>query len=90
MNNSNNNKGLHINFSECELFSRNGNSLFPPRVESSLLPNLDILGVPLGDFVHCSRFIAEKCATPKTLLKALVGVSAVDLSCGLFNSPHVW
>ena len=71
--------GLHINFSKCELFSRNGNSHFPPVVESSLLPNMDILGVPIGDFVHCSRFIAEKCATPKTLLKALVDVSAVDL-----------
>ncbi|KAL5509138.1 hypothetical protein EMCRGX_G004448 [Ephydatia muelleri] len=41
--------------------------------------NMDILGVPIGDCVHCSRFIAEKCATPKTLLKALVDVSAVDL-----------
>eukprot|EP00731_Ephydatia_muelleri_P016164 Em0009g588a len=71
--------GLHINFSKCELFSRNGNSHFPPVVESSLLPNMDILGVPIGDFVHCSRFIAEKCATPKTLRKALVDVSAVDL-----------
>eukprot|EP00731_Ephydatia_muelleri_P013116 Em0007g426a len=57
----------------------NGNSHFPPVVESSLLPNMDILGVPIGDCVHCSRFIAEKCATPKTLLKALVDVSAVDL-----------
>ena len=54
-------------------------SRFPPVVESSLLPNLDILGVPIGDFVHCSHFIAENCATPKTLLKALVDVSAVDL-----------
>ena len=34
--------GLHINLSKCELFSRNGNSHFPPVVESSLLPNLDI------------------------------------------------
>ena len=51
--------GLHINFSKCELFSRNGNSHFPPVVESSLLPNMDILGVPIGDFVHCSRFIAR-------------------------------
>ena len=71
--------GLHINFSKCEHFSRNGNSHFPPVVESSLLPNLDILGVPNGDFVHCSHFIAEKCATPTTLLKAFVDVSAVDL-----------
>ena len=71
--------GFHRNFSKCELFNRNGNSHFPPVVESSLLSNLDILGVPIGDFVHCSRFIAEKCATPKTLLKALVDISAVDL-----------
>ena len=71
--------GLYINFSKCELFSRSGNSLFPPVVKSSLLPNLDILGAPIGDFVHCSRFIAEKCAMPKILLKALVDVSTVDL-----------
>ncbi|KAL5474377.1 hypothetical protein EMCRGX_G026317 [Ephydatia muelleri] len=58
---------------------RIGNSHFPPVVESSLLPNMDILWVPIGDFVHCSRFIAEKGATPITLLKALVDVSAVDL-----------
>ena len=71
--------GLYINFSKCELFSRSGNSLFPPVVKSSILPNLDILGAPIGDFVHCSRFIAEKCAMPKILLKALVDVSTVDL-----------
>eukprot|EP00731_Ephydatia_muelleri_P005540 Em0002g1716a len=71
--------GLYINFSKCELFSRSGNSLFPPVVKSSLLPNLDILGAPIGDFVHCSCFIAEKCAMPKILLKALVDVSTVDL-----------
>ena len=71
--------GLYINFSKCELFSRSGNSLFPPVVKSSLLPNLDILGAPIGDFVHCSRFIAEKCAMPKILLKSLVDVSTVDL-----------
>ncbi|KAL5468954.1 hypothetical protein EMCRGX_G030115 [Ephydatia muelleri] len=82
--------GLHINFSKCELFSRNGNSHFPPVVASSLLPNLDILGVLIGDFVHCSHFIAEKCATPKTLLKALVDISAVNLHVAFFNSPHLF
>ena len=71
--------GLYINFFKCERFSRSGNSLFPPVVKSSLLPNLDILGAPIGDFIHCSRFIAEKCAMPKILLKALVDVSTVDL-----------
>ena len=71
--------GLHINFSKWELFGRSGNSLFPPVVKSSLLPNLDILGAPIGDYVHYSRFIAEKCAMSKILLKALVYVSTVDL-----------
>ena len=71
--------GLYIKFSKCELFSRSGNSLFPSVVKSSLHPNLDILGAPIGNFVHCSRFIAEKCAMPIILLKALVDVSAVDL-----------
>ena len=71
--------GLNLNFSKCEVFSRRGNSLFPPVVKSSLLPNLVILGVPIGDFVHCARFIAEKCAISKVLLKALVDVSVVDL-----------
>ena len=47
--------GLYINFYKGELFNRSGNSLFPPVVKSSLLPNLDI---------------AEKCAMPKILLKA--------------------
>eukprot|EP00731_Ephydatia_muelleri_P021341 Em0013g1068a len=36
-------------------------------------------GAPIGYFVHCSRFIAEKCTMPKILLKALVDVSTVDL-----------
>ena len=71
--------GLNINFSKCELFSRGGNSLFPPVVKSYLLPNLVILGVPIGDYVHCARFISEKCTIFKALLIALVDVSAVDL-----------
>ena len=62
--------GLNLNFSMCEVFSSRGNSLFPPVVKSSLLPNLVILGVPIGDFVHCARFIAEKCVISKVLLKA--------------------
>ena len=53
--------GLHINFSKCELFSRNGNSHFPPVVESSLLPNLDILEVPIGDLCTVLTSLREMC-----------------------------
>ena len=68
--------GLFINFSKCEVFSPQGNSSFPPAVKSFIL---SILEVPIGDYLHCSHFIAEKSANVKVLLSALVEVAAVDL-----------
>ena len=58
----------------------------PPAVKCSLLPNLDILGVPVGDYLHCSRFIANKCAESKKLLSSLVDVAGG----GLHIAAHVW
>eukprot|EP00731_Ephydatia_muelleri_P031244 Em0022g758a len=70
--------GLYINFSKCELFSRSGNSLFPPVVKSSLLPNLDILGAPIGDSVLASLLRNVQC--PRSCLSLLwMSVSTVDL-----------
>ena len=71
--------GLHINFAKCELFSSKGNTSFPPAVKFSLLPNMDILGAPVGDYLHCSKFIADKRAESKKLLSSLVDVAGVDL-----------
>ena len=79
------NKGQRLAFEDmnamakCELFSRKGNTSFPPDVKCSLLPNLDILGAPIGDYLHCSKFIAGKCAESRKLLSGLVDVAAVDL-----------
>ena len=72
--------GLHINFSKCELFSRNGNSLFPPVVKSSLHPHLDILGGSYWGFcallsLHCR----EVCNAQGPAIKVIVDVSALDL-----------
>ena len=61
------------------MFSRNGISLFPASVKSSILPNLEILGAPIGDIVHCSHFFAEKHNLFKVLLRAISDVAAVDL-----------
>ena len=47
-------------------------------MKCSLLPNLDILGAPVGDYLHCSRFIADKSAESKKLLTSLVDVAGVD------------
>ena len=71
--------GLYINFTKCELFSSKGNASFPPAVKCSFLPNLDILGAPVGDYLHCSRFIADKSAESKKLLTRLVEVAGVGL-----------
>ena len=71
--------GLHVNLAKCELFSRKGNTSFPPDVRCSLLPNLDILGAPIGDYLYCSKFIAGKCAESRKLLSGLVDVAAVNL-----------
>ena len=73
--------GLHINLPKCEMFSKNGNSHFTDTVKSSMLPHLEILGSPIGDFIHCSCFFfffAEKCSLFRALLRALTDVSAVD------------
>ena len=83
--------GLHVNLAKCELFSRKGNTFFPPDMRCSFLPNLDIL----GDYLHCSKFIAGKCAESRKLLSGLVDVAAVDLQvavtllrmCGSYG-PH--
>ena len=50
-------------------------------MKSSLLSNLDILGVPIGDYQHCTHFISisEKISQAKVLLSALVEVAAADL-----------
>ena len=71
--------GLHINLTKCELFSSKGNTSFPPAVKSSLLPNLDLLGAPVGDYLYCSKFIANKCDESSKLLSGLVDVAAIDL-----------
>ena len=62
-----------------KFFGRMGNTSFPPSVRSSLLPNLDILGAPIGNYLHCTPFISEKISQAKGLLSALVEVVAADL-----------
>ena len=66
--------GLHTNLHKCELLSRNGNSFFPTSVKFSLYPNMIILGSPLGDLIHCTRF-AERCTESKNLLGAITEVA---------------
>ena len=74
--------GLHINHSKCELFSQNADfALFPSQMKTSTEPNLVILGVPIGDFQHCSAFISSKRTMAVKLLESLESVGSQD--------PHV-
>ena len=43
------------------------------------LPNLDILGPPIGDYLFCAHFIAERCAQAKKLLSVLLEMADSDL-----------
>ena len=52
--------GLHINLSKCELFSVNDLSRFPDERKKSNVPHFDILGAPIGNFLFCAKYIAQK------------------------------
>ena len=68
----------------------NTRNRIPPDVKCSLLSNWDILGSPIGDYLHCFNFIACKCAESRKLLSALVDVAAADLHVAVNLAAHVW
>ena len=70
--------GLFINFSKCELFGQGDLSSFPPEMKVSRVPNLEILGAPIGDPIFCAKFLAQKRADAAKLLSQLTEVGAVD------------
>ena len=72
---------LHINLSKWELFSVNDLSRFPDEMKKSNVPHFDILGAPIGDFLFCAKYIAQKHADASKLLQQLAEVGSSD--------PHV-
>ena len=41
--------GLHVNINKCEVFCHSDLSHFPPSMKQSHQPNIEILGIPIGD-----------------------------------------
>ena len=70
--------GLFINVSKCELFGHGDLSSFPPEMKVSRVPNLEILGAPIGDPIFCAKFLAQKRADAAKLLSQLAEVGAED------------
>ena len=73
--------GLHINIAKCELFSPQSFNVitpkgilvseqsFPPQnTKRSHIPNLVVLGAPIGDTKFCSAFVEEKRLEAQELL----------------------
>ena len=53
--------GLFLNKSKCErLFSKSDLSTFPPDMKRSSVPNIEILGAPIGDDNFHANFVAQK------------------------------
>ena len=73
--------GLHNNLSKCELFRVNDLRRFPDEMKKSNVPHFDILGAPIGDFLFCAKYIAQKCIDASKLLQQLAQVGSSD--------PHV-
>ena len=63
--------GLVLNKRKCEVYSASSLDSFHPDVIRSNNPNLEILGVPIGDQDFCSSFISKRCDRASSLLKWL-------------------
>ncbi|KAL5493203.1 hypothetical protein EMCRGX_G014348 [Ephydatia muelleri] len=68
--------GLRVNIKKCEVFSSGCLAHFPIEMKQSSNPNLEILGIPIGDF--CSAVLDRKRSEAGFLLKRLEDVGQVD------------
>ena len=56
--------------------------MFPPTMKVTHLPHLDVLGAPIGYYLHCAGFFANKHAEVLKLLSRHKEVSAIDIQVG--------
>ena len=70
--------GLHVNLSKCEVFSRHNLDMFTCGMKAYDKPNIEILGVAIGDLDFCSSFISAKRMEARALLSQLERVGMID------------
>ena len=63
--------GLHLNIKKCEVFSSGCLAHFPIEMKQSSKPNLEILGIPIGDADFCRAVLDRKRSEAGFLLKRL-------------------
>jgi hypothetical protein len=77
--------GLEINLGKCWVFSRSDVSAFPTAVKKSDVPNLEVLGAPIGDDHFCEEFVANKANEAGTLLNQLPELQDSQVSLALLR-----
>ena len=70
--------GFYINLKKCELFGVGDLSSFPPSMQTSKLPNIEILGAPIGDAEFCKQFFANKHQAALTLFSTINDLGSID------------
>ena len=70
--------GLCVNIKKCEVFSSGFLAQFPVEMKQSSNPNLEILGIPIGDADFCSAVLVRMRSEAGFLLKRLEDVRQVD------------
>ena len=70
--------GFFVNLKKCELFSVSDLSSFPPSIQTSNQPNMEILGAPIGDAEFCRQFFASKHQAALALLSTINDLGCID------------
>ena len=60
------------------MFCESDTIIFPVSMKAFHTPNLDILGAPISDYIHCAKFIASKRVEALKLLSKLQDVAVID------------
>ena len=70
--------GFHDNLKKCELFDVRDLSSFPPSIQTSNQPNIQILEALIGDAEFCKKFFSSNHQAALTLLSTINDLGSVD------------
>ena len=70
--------GFFVHLKKYELFSVSDHSSFPPSIQTSNQPNMEILGAPIGDAEFCRQFFASKHQAALALLSTINDLGCTD------------
>ena len=77
--------GLEINLRKCEIFSRLDMSSFPDEIKKFRLPDLEILGAPIGSDEFCRSFVIGKSNAAEKLLNELPRLEDPQIAVSLLR-----